>query len=113
MKCEMHDIDNICFPSPSRVMRSFVFLSHAALHLFLQSELTVAEIEAKLNEEIKPNYVKRILSHQRLTSRPSSGPIETGGGGRKSEFNRSVSDCGGSNGSSIASTASDHESDDR
>lgn len=46
-----------------RVLRSFVFLSDAALHLFLQSDLTIQDIEEKLVEEIKPkvNYTKRIL----------------------------------------------------
>jgi len=47
-----------------RVMRSYVFLSDAALHLILQSDLSISEIEMKLNEEIKPklNYSKRMFS---------------------------------------------------
>jgi len=47
-----------------RVMRSYVFLSDAALHLMLQSDLTMEEMELKLHEEIKPklNYSKRMFS---------------------------------------------------
>lgn len=45
-------------------MRSYVFLSDAALHLMLQSDLSIEEIELKLHEEIKPklNYSKRMFS---------------------------------------------------
>ena len=43
-------------------MRSYVFLSDAALHFLLQTEMTIQEIEAKLHEEIKPHYIKRIHS---------------------------------------------------
>jgi len=57
-----------------RTLRSQLFLSDAALHLILQSDLTIQEIETKLHEEIKPHCPKRI--HSSLIGKPTeSVPI--------------------------------------
>jgi hypothetical protein len=80
-------------------MRSFVFLSDAALHLFLQSDLTIEQIEAKLHEEIKPNCIKRI--HTSATGKLTQVS-------KPPEFVRSNSSA-----SESGSNASDTEESDR
>ena len=72
-------------------MRSSELLSDAALHLFLQSDLSVEEMEEKLKENAKPVLKK---SESRLTPyllrSLSSG--SSGSAGSESEFNGERSD---------------------
>ena len=83
-------------------MRSFVYLSDTALHLFIQSELSISEINDKLHEEIKPNCPKRI--HTNI----SSGRIAQFNTRVKPECNRSCSSHI-SSGSAISESESESE----
>ncbi|XP_065060239.1 sorting nexin-10A-like [Rhopilema esculentum] len=57
----------------NKVVKNNVFLSHVALHLFLQSKMTVEEIEAQIDSKIDEDACETILSESAFQDKNEAG----------------------------------------